>query len=107
MIFARVFATAWNDGTRAKVHARPTGINHFMIFEWTEALPITLKDLNPFHQELIGYIANLPGKRRPTLHPRLANMGSEQTPIQSRTSFGVLGALGRSQTPGRPQARRS
>jgi hypothetical protein len=29
-------------------------------------LPIALKDLKPFHQELIGYVVNLQGKRRPT-----------------------------------------
>jgi hypothetical protein len=33
---------------------------------WEEVLPTALKDLKPFHQEIIGYIANVPGKRRPT-----------------------------------------
>lgn len=37
-----------------------------MIFDWTEVLPTALKDLKPVHQEIIGYIANLQGKRRPT-----------------------------------------
>jgi hypothetical protein len=48
-----------------------------MIFSWRaskirrplnreEVLPAALKDLNPFHQELVAYITGLPGKRRPT-----------------------------------------
>jgi hypothetical protein len=37
-----------------------------MIFEWTEVLPTALNDLNPFHRELVEYIASLQGKRRPT-----------------------------------------
>jgi hypothetical protein len=37
-----------------------------MISYWEEVLPAALKDLKPLHQELLTYIANLPGKRRPT-----------------------------------------
>jgi hypothetical protein len=37
-----------------------------MILDWEEVLPTAIKDLNPFQQEIIGYILTLPGKGRPT-----------------------------------------
>jgi hypothetical protein len=83
------------------------GFLHWTAFESGRSPANRPQGLEPFSPGT-RRIYHQPARKATThLHPRQANMGSEQTPIQSRTSFGVLGAPGCSQTPGRPQARRS
>ena len=37
-----------------------------IISDWHELLPFAIQSLNPFHQALVGYVMNQPGKRRPS-----------------------------------------
>jgi hypothetical protein len=37
-----------------------------VITTWNEILPIALCSLTPKHREMIGYMMNLPGRRKPS-----------------------------------------
>ena len=34
-----------------------------MILTWTEALPAAIRSLPPLHQEIVGHVMELPGKK--------------------------------------------
>ena len=70
----------------------PSLITIPMISNWEEVLPTALKDLNPFHQELIGYILSLPGKRRPNhCHAkRTWSLNKDQFNHELQSAFSAL-----------------
>ena len=37
-----------------------------IIFEWHQILPAAIESLSPLHRDIVTYIINLPGKRRPS-----------------------------------------
>jgi hypothetical protein len=41
-------------------------INHHVITSWNQILPDAIRSLRPLHQEIVLYVMNLPGKRRPS-----------------------------------------
>jgi hypothetical protein len=41
-------------------------INPIMIFAWAEILPTAIERLPPLHREILMYVMNQPGKRRPS-----------------------------------------
>lgn len=34
-----------------------------MLFRWDEVLPLAILELDPVHRQIVGYVANLTGKR--------------------------------------------
>jgi hypothetical protein len=36
-----------------------------MVFEWKELLPVAIQSLNPLHRQLVRYVMNVPGRRKP------------------------------------------
>lgn len=55
-------------------------LNLSMLTTWTEILPDAIRSLRPLHQEIILYIMNLPGHRKPTnvYAMKTWNLGREQ-----------------------------
>ena len=55
-------------------------------------LPTALKDLKPFHRELVEYIANRPGKLRPTYcHAKKTwNLNKNQFNDELQSAFSAL-----------------
>ena len=52
--------------------SRPV-INPCMVFTWTEILPAAIRSLSPLHQEVVGHVMELPGKKqRSSAHARQA-----------------------------------
>ena len=40
-----------------------------MIFTWTEILPAAIRSLSPLHQEIVGHVMEVPGKKRRSSAP--------------------------------------
>ena len=54
-------------GTGARLRAGLWLINpHVIIYEWQEILPVAILSLNPLHRDIVKYVMNQPGKRRPS-----------------------------------------
>jgi hypothetical protein len=40
-----------------------------VIFTWTEILPAAIRSLSPLHQEIVGHVMEVPGKKRRSSAP--------------------------------------
>ena len=45
------------------------------IFDWNQILPSAIQDLSPLHRDILGYIANLPGRRKPSFSHSVKTWG--------------------------------